>query len=94
MQIFSIAGTLPFYLMKVFIISSILFFPSNRGFVAASQLTQTASEDAIRRRTRELEQNDDGKRDMLRKMLEIKKDRGEKVNFTNENIANEAMNAL
>ncbi|KAL4905793.1 hypothetical protein BDW74DRAFT_167491 [Aspergillus multicolor] len=79
---FTIGGTLPSYLTQLYLFFSISFSSSLRGA------------EAIRRRTRELAEGLNNKLDIMRKMLEIVKDRGQKVNFTLEHILVESQSSL
>ena len=90
----SIGGTVPSYLTKLFLLSTILFSPSFRGALGAIKHLESASKYAVKRRKKEVEENRDDKRDMIRKMLEINADRGEKINFTYEDIHVESHSSL
>ena len=83
---FTIGGTVPSYLTKLYLLSTILFSPSIRGALGAVKHIEIVSETAVKRRKQEIEDNKDNKRDILRKMLEINADRGEKINFTYPHI--------
>lgn len=91
---FSIGGTVPSYLTKLFLASTILFSPSVRGALGAIKHLESASKSAVQRRKKEVEENKDNKRDMIRKMLEINADRGEKINFTYQDIHVESHSSL
>lgn len=91
---FTIGGTLPSYLTKLYLISTILFLPSVRGALGAIKQIQNASEAAVKRRKQEIVENKEDKHDMLRKMLAINADRGEKINFTHEHICVESHSSL
>ncbi|KAL9608659.1 MAG: hypothetical protein Q9167_006526 [Letrouitia subvulpina] len=91
---FTIGGTVPSYLTKTFLIFTILFSPSVRGALGAVKHIENASETAVKRRKQEIEENKDNKRDILRKMLEINADRGEKINFTYSHIYVESHSSL
>ena len=91
---FTIGGTLPSYLTKLYLISKILVSPSFRGALGAVKSLEIASKAAVDRRKQELMENQDNKRDMLRKMLEINANRGEKVNFTHQHIIVESHNSM
>lgn len=91
---FTIGGTVPSYLTKLYLLSTILFSPSVRGALGAVKQIENASEAAVRRRKQEIEENKDDKRDMLRKMLEINADRGEKINFTYPHICVESHSSM
>lgn len=91
---FTIGGTVPSYLTKLYLVSTILFSPSVRGALGAVKHIENASEAAVKRRKQEIEENKDDKRDMLRKMLEINADRGEKINFTYLHICVESHSSL
>ena len=91
---FSIGGTVPSYLTKLYLISTILFSPSVRGALGAVKRLEIASKAAVHKRKQEIEENKDDKRDMLRKMLEINADRGEKIDFTIPHIIVESHSSL
>ena len=92
---FTIGGTVPSYLTKLYLLSTIIFSPSVRGALGAVKHIEAASRAAVERRTEEIKSNtDDKKRDMLRKMLEINADKGEKINFTYEHIYVESHSSL
>ena len=91
---FTIGGTVPSYLTQLYLVSTILFLPSVRGALGAVKHIEKASEAAVKRRKQEIEGNKDDKHDMLRKMLEINADRGEKVNFTYRHICVESHSSL
>ena len=91
---FTIGGTVPSYLTKLYLVSTILFSPSVRGGLGAVQHIENASQAAVESRKREIVENKDDKRDILRKMLEIKADRGEKIDFTYQNIYVESHSAM
>ena len=91
---FTISGTMPSYLTKLYLLSTILFSPSVRGALGAIKHIENASEAAVERRKQEIDENKDNKRDMLRKMLEINADRGEKINFTYEHICVESHSSM
>ncbi|KAL9640463.1 MAG: hypothetical protein Q9164_000282 [Protoblastenia rupestris] len=91
---FTIGGTVPSYLNKMYLFSTILFSPSVRGALGAVKHIENASEAAVKRRKQEIEENKDDKRDMLRKMLEINADRGEKIDFTYQHICVESHSSI
>ena len=91
---FTIGGTLPSYLTKLYLISTILLFPSVRGALGAVQRLETASKAAVAKRKQDLERNKDDKRDLLRKMLEINSERGEKIDLTIGHICVESHSSL
>ena len=91
---FIIGGTLPSYLTKIYLVSTILFSSSARGALGAVKHIENASEAAVERRKQEIVENKDDKRDMLRKMLEINADRGEKINFTYQHICVESHSSM
>ena len=91
---FTIAGTLPSYLTKLYLVSTILFSPSVRGALGAVKQIENASEAAVKRRKQEMVENKEDKRDMLRKMLEINADRGEQINVTYGHICVESHSSL
>lgn len=91
---FAIGGTVPSYLTKMYLVSTILFSPSVRGALGAIKHLKNVSEAAVKRRKQDIDENKDDKRDMLRKMLEINADRGEKINFTYLHICVESHSSL
>ena len=91
---FTIGGTLPSYLTKWYLVSTILFSSSVRGALGAVKHIENASEAAVKRRGQEIVENTDEKRDMLRKMLEINVDRGEKINFTYQHLCVESHSSM
>ncbi|MCJ1474776.1 hypothetical protein MMC13_003436 [Lambiella insularis] len=91
---FTIGGTLPSYLTKFYLLFTVLFSPSVRGALGAVKQIETASETAVKRRKQEIMENKDDKHDMLRKMLEINADRGEKINFTFGHICVESHSSI
>ena len=91
---FTIGGTVPSYLTKLYLLSTILFSPSVRGALGAVKHLENVSVAAVKLRKQEIEENKDDKRDMLRKMLEISADRGEKINFTYQHIYVESHSSL
>lgn len=74
----AIDGTLPSYLTKFYLVSTILFSPSVRGALRAVKQIESASKSAVKKRKQELEENKDEKHDMLRKMLEIRSEKGKR----------------
>lgn len=91
---FTIGGTLPSYLTKLYLLSTILFSPSVRGAVGAVKHIETASINAVKKRKQELEENKDEKHDMLRKMLEISAEKVGKTTFSDEDIYIESHSSL
>lgn len=91
---FTIGGILPSYLTKMYLVFTILVSSSVRGALGAVKHIENASEAAVERRKQEIVENKDDKRDMLRKMLEINADRGEKINFTYQHICVESHSSM
>ena len=91
---FTIGGTVPSYLTKLYLLSTILFSPSVRGALGAVKNLEIASEAAVKRRKQEIQGKQDDKRDLLRKMLEINADRGERINFTHQHTVVESHSSL
>ncbi len=91
---FTIGGTVPSYLTKLYLLSTILLSPAVRGALGAVKHIESASEAAVKRRKQEIEEDKDNKRDMLRKMLEINADRGEKIDFTYGHICVESHSSM
>ena len=71
---FTIGGTVPSYLTKLYIVSTILFSPSIREALGAVKHIEKASEAAVKRHKQEIKENKDNKRNMLQKMLKINAD--------------------
>lgn len=91
---FTIGGTLPSYLTKLYIASSIIFSSSVRGALGAVKRLEIASDNAVNQRKQELEQEKDEKRDILKKLLEIHLQRGEEVNFSDANVRVESVTSM
>ena len=92
---FTIGGTVPSYLTKFYLISTILLSPSARGALGAVKRLENASEEAVKRREQEIKENPrDERRDLVRKMLEITAERGEKINFTEGHILVESHSSM
>ena len=91
---FTIGGTMPSYLTKLYFVSTVLLSPSVRGALGAVKHIENASVAAVERRKQEIEEKKDDKRDMLRKMLEITADRGDKINFTHSDICVESHSSM
>lgn len=91
---FTIGGTLPSYLTKLYFLSTVILSPSVRGALGAVKHIEHASETAVENRKREMAGRDDGKHDMLRKMIEINADRGEKIDFTHQHICVESHSSM
>ena len=62
---FTISGTVPFYLTKLYIISTILFLPFVCGALRAVKHIKKASEAAVKRCKQEIKENKDDRRNML-----------------------------
>ena len=91
---FTIGGTVPSYLTKLYLVSTVLFSPSVRGALGAVKHIEAASKAAVERRSQEIKEKNDNKHDLLRKMLEISADRGEQINFTYPHIWVESHSSL
>jgi hypothetical protein len=91
---FTLAATVPSYLTQTFLFSTILLSPSVRGALGSIQYIEKAARDAVERRKQEMMDPSDAKRDMLRKMLEINAERGEKINFSIDHIRVESGGSL
>ena len=85
---------MPSYLTKLYLLSIILFSPSVRGALGAVKHVENASKAAVNRRKQEIVENQDDKRNILRKLLEINADRGEKINFTYQDICVESHTSM
>ena len=93
---FTMAGTVPSYLTQLFFVSTVLFSASFRACFRTILFYQKTSEDAVSKSKEELEDNleHDESRDVMRKMLEIHADRGEKLNFKVKDVSDEAHSSL
>ncbi|KAL9017999.1 MAG: hypothetical protein Q9185_004668 [Variospora sp. 1 TL-2023] len=92
---FTVGGTVPSYLTKLYFFSTVIVSPSVRGAVSAVGHIGDASEAAVQKRRRDLtEEKKDGRHDLLRKMFDINAERGEKVNFTYDDIQVESHSSL
>ncbi|KAI4287246.1 MAG: hypothetical protein L6R35_003501, partial [Caloplaca aegaea] len=92
---FTVGGTVPSYLTKLYFLSTVIVSPSVRGAVGAVGHIGDASEAAVQKRRRDLtEEKKDGRHDLLRKMFDINAERGEKVNFTYQDIQVESHSSL
>lgn len=91
---FTIGGTLPSYFSKLYLISTIIFSPSVRGAIGAVTHLAKASSAAVEKRAEELKEKKDDRNDMLRKMLEISDDRGEKLDFRRGHVEVESHSSL
>lgn len=90
----TIAGTVPSYLSGLTFPTLTLFCPSFRGTIEAIINLSVSSKTAMDRRMREIEENSDDRRDIIRKLMEISADRGEKVNFNTNHIYAESHSSL
>lgn len=91
---FTIGGTLPSYLTKLYFLSTVLLSPSIRCALGAVKHIEHASETAVENRKRDIAERDDDRHDLLRKMLEINADRGEKIDFNQQHICVESHSSL
>ncbi|KAL8836160.1 MAG: hypothetical protein Q9170_003013, partial [Blastenia crenularia] len=91
---FTIGGTLPSYLTKLYFLSTVIISPSVRGALGAVKQIEEGSKTAVENRKQELAAEKDNKHDMLRKMLDITADRGEKVDFTYKDIVVESHSSI
>ncbi|KAI4203990.1 MAG: hypothetical protein LQ346_001702 [Caloplaca aetnensis] len=91
---FTIGGTLPSYLTKLYFLSTVIISPSVRGALGAVKQIEEASKTAVERRKQEIAAEKDKKHDILRKMLEINADRGEKINFTYQDVYVESHSSI
>lgn len=91
---FTIGGTLPSYLTKLYFLSTVIISPSVRGALGAVKQIEEASKTAVERRKQEIAAEKDKKHDILRKMLEINADRGEKINFTYQDVYVESHSSM
>ncbi|KAL9619120.1 MAG: hypothetical protein Q9160_006209 [Pyrenula sp. 1 TL-2023] len=94
LPVFTIGGTLPSYLTKPFFLSTLIFAPSVRGALGAVKHIEMASRAAVTEREQELKKENDNRRDMLRKMLDISHDRGESIGFNKEDVIVESHSSL
>ncbi|EPE33442.1 Cytochrome P450 [Glarea lozoyensis ATCC 20868] len=91
---FTIGGTVPSYLTKMYLLSTILISPSIRGALGAVKKIEDASKAAVEKRKVELATAADDKHDMIRKMLDINTEKGEKIDFTHEHIYVESHSSI
>lgn len=93
---FTIGGTLPSCLTKLYFISTMIFSPSVRGALGAVRHVENASRAAVQKRKHELVENlgTDTKHDMLRKMLDVSDQRGEMIKFAYEHIVVESHSSM
>ncbi|KAL8920034.1 MAG: hypothetical protein Q9208_006489 [Pyrenodesmia sp. 3 TL-2023] len=91
---FTIGGTLPSYLTKMYFLATVIISPSVRGALGAVKHIEEASKTAVERRGQELAAEKDNRHDILRKMLEIDADRGGKINFTYQDIYVESHSSI
>lgn len=91
---FTIGGTVPSYLTKIYLLSTTIFSPSVRGALGAIKQIEAASKAAVKRRKQEMVENINDKRDIVRKLLEIEADRGAELDFTFEHIQVESYSSL
>ncbi|KAL2795454.1 cytochrome P450 [Aspergillus keveii] len=94
LPIFAVGGTLPSYLTGLYLMYKITFSSSLRGAITATKNIAVASEEAIARRSHELDNNSNDKPDMLRRMLETTAERGGKADFTRRHVHVESQVAL
>ena len=94
LPMFTVGGVLPSYLTGVFLRSSFLLLPSMAGALGGLRSLERAAKQAIKDREQELHEKQDDRHDLLRKMLEIKAERGENVNLTNAHIEIDSVSAL
>ncbi|KAL2840339.1 cytochrome P450 [Aspergillus pseudodeflectus] len=94
LPIFAVGGTLPSYLTILYLMYKITFSSSLRGAITATKNIAVASEEAIGRRSHELDNSSNDKPDMLRRMLEITAERGGKAEFTDRHVHVESQVAL
>ena len=94
LPVFTLGGVVPSYLLP-FVFPATLLFSSVRGALPALDFLQSAPVEAINKRNHDLEdgKNQD-KRDMLRKLLDISRQKGEKVNFSHDDMIVETATAL
>ncbi|KAL8994648.1 MAG: hypothetical protein Q9188_007009 [Gyalolechia gomerana] len=91
---FTIGGTLPFYLTKLYFVYTVLFSLSVRGALGTIKYIKKASEAAVERRKQEILENKEDRHDILGKLLEITADRGEKLNFTYQHVCVESHSSI
>ena len=91
---FSIGGTVPSDLTKLYLVSTILFSLSVRGALGAVKQLEPVSETTVKKRKQEIETKTDDKHDILRKTLKINADRGEKIDLTISHIIVESHSSL
>ncbi|KAL8864300.1 MAG: hypothetical protein Q9174_007402, partial [Haloplaca sp. 1 TL-2023] len=94
-SMFAIGGTLPSYLVRAYFFYTTMTSPLVRRALGDLGLIKTGTKMAIEERKKEpASQKSDNKHDILRKLLELNADRGEELNFTDQDIHLEAITAL
>ncbi|PVH72677.1 cytochrome P450 [Cadophora sp. DSE1049] len=94
LALFSIGGTLPSYLMPMYMLSSILFVPLIRRTMKFLGHLSLTSAEAVSRRKEQIDGQEDGKPDMVRRLFEINAEKGEKYNFKHKHVVAETQSAL
>jgi hypothetical protein len=90
----TISGTLPFYLRKLYLLSTTLLSPSLYGALGNFKYLNTVAEIAVNKRKWEMDEKKDNKRDILLKMLEINAHQGAELNFTYKHFNIESRSSL
>ncbi|KAL6719344.1 hypothetical protein ACLMJK_003583 [Lecanora helva] len=91
---FTIGGTVPSYLTKIYFLCTVLLSHRVRGALGAVKHIENASTAAVEQRSQEVSKSKDEKHDMLRKMLEITHERGDRLNFTYDDICVESHSSI
>ncbi|KAK0109543.1 hypothetical protein ONS95_002230 [Cadophora gregata] len=94
LALFSIGGTLPSYLVLIYMLSSIVFVPSIRRTLKVVRRLSGASAKAVWKRKEQIDGNEDVKQDMVKGLFEINAEKGEKYNFKHEHVVAETQSAL
>lgn len=90
----TMAGTLPSYFSGLTFPTLSLFCASFRGTIEAIINLSVSSKKSMDKRMREIEENKDDRRHILRKLMEISAEKGEKVNFNAGHIYAESHSSL
>lgn len=87
-------GILPSYLRKLYLIAKITFSSYARGGLGAMNHLGEASAAALKARRQQLEDGEDQKHDILRKMIDLQSEKGDTIDFRDPSIEMEAMVAM
>jgi hypothetical protein len=90
----TISGTLPFYLRKLYLLSTTLLSPSLYGALGNFKYLNTVAEIIGNKRKWEMDEKKDDKLDILQKMLEINAHQGAELNFKYKHFNIESRSSL